>query len=333
MASMKPEVLVLGATGFLGAHVVRELERREFPVRATHRRNSPRWHLGDCDPEWRRVDLDEPAGLDAAIEGCRAVVDCSGFYPTDGVDADGARRRGVRRLRHVLDACDRSSVGRVVYVSSPATLGLTPGGDRSRLSESDRYTPGEVDDAYFEAKYSMEAEVYRYVQGGTPVVVAIPGAVFGPGDVKPTSGEYVVRIASGSVPAVVGDTLNVVDVRDVAETLVAAVRDGRPGRRYLIGGHNLAARGFTERVADEAGVEPPDRHVSGAWIRGMVRSGERWARALGYDGPSPLVPFDLAHFARPLSSERAEGELGHDVRPVGATIRDAVDWFRRYDYI
>lgn len=330
---MKPKVLVLGATGFLGAHVVRELERRNFSVRAAYRAQSPRWHLEDCDPDWRRVDLDEPRGLEEAVDGSRAVVDCSGFYPTDGVDVDEARRRGVGRLRRVLDACDEANVGRVVYVSSPATLGLSPGDGRDALAEADRYTPGEVDDAYFEVKYSMEAEIYRYVDRGTPVVVAIPGAVFGPGDVKPTSGEFLVRIANGDVPAIVGETLNVVDVRDVAETLVAAMRSGRPGRRYIMGGHNVAAESFTGSVAREAGVDPPDRHVRGEWIRPVVREGERAARRLGYDGPSPLIPFDLAHYARPLSSERAEGELGHDVRPVGATLRDAIAWFRQYDYI
>lgn len=330
---MKPTVMVLGATGFIGAHVARRLERRGFPVHATRRASSRTDHVDDVDLIWHRVDLDDPDGaLDAALEACDALVDCAGYYPRSGLAVDRARRRGVRRVRHVLEACRRQRLGRVVYVSSPATLG-SGGPDGEPVSESDFYVPGTVDDAYFEAKFSMEAEVYRYVDAGLPVVIAIPTAVFGPGDVKPTTGEFVVRVADGRMPALVDGQFNAVDVRDLADTLIAALEQGRPGRRYLVGGENVDISTFTRTLTDLCGADPPAYTLPGGWVRRAARITEVLGRAAGYRGPSPLIGVDLIHYARPVDDERAEGELHHAARPLESTLRDTLEWFDAHGYL
>ena len=328
---MKPEVMVLGATGFLGAHVARAFDRRGFGVHATRRESSRTDHLEDVDATWHRVDLDRGGELVEALMPCDAVVDCAGYYPTDGVDIDRARRRGVGRLRRVLDACRESNIARVVFVSSPATLGIEPG-EGEAMTESDFYTPGTVDDAYFESKFSMEAEIYRYVDAGLPVVIAIPTAVFGPADIKPTTGEFIVRLANGKLPFLVDGTFDAVDVRDVADGLVAALQQGRPGRRYILGGTEIDINTFAAKVAEEAGVDLPIHTLPGEWVRGAAEVGERVARKVGYRGPSPLIAMDLIHYARPVDDERARGELHHSNRDLDGTIREAVRWFRNHGY-
>jgi dihydroflavonol-4-reductase len=329
---MKPTVMVLGATGFIGAHVARKLDRQGFSVHATRRASSRTDHIDDVDIDWHSVDLDRDGELAEALGPCQALFDCAGYYPKDGLRVERARRRGVGRVRRVMDACKQSGIGRVVYVSSPATMGLE-GDDQGRVSESDLYVPGTVDDAYFEAKFSMEAEVYRYVDDGLPVVIALPTAVFGPGDIKPTTGEFVVRVADGRMPVLVDGRFNAVDVRDLADTLVAALQQGRPGRRYVIGGANVGIEDFTRMVTDIRGVEPPSYTLPGKWTREAARIAERLGRKVGYDGPSPLVAVDLIHFARPVESERSEGELHHSTRPLEATVRDTVEWFATHGYL
>ena len=247
---MKPDVMVLGATGFLGAHVARALDRRGYPVHGTRRESSPTEHVADVDVEWHRADLDVEGAIDGPLEACQAVIDCAGYVPRKALEIDAAKRRGVGRLRRVFEACERADIGRIVFVSSPTTLGSEPGDGGGLLDESDFYVPGSVEDAYFEAKFSMEAEIYRYIDAGTPAVIAIPGAVFGPGDVKPATGEFLVRLAAGQIPALVEGTFNAVDVRDVAEVLVAALQKGRPGRRYVIGGENVEIRRFARMAAE-----------------------------------------------------------------------------------
>jgi len=331
---MKPEVMVLGATGFVGGHVARALDRRGYPVHATRRAESSTWHVEDVDIAWHDVDLDrERDALEEALGPCRAVFDCAGFTPNDGVAIDEARRRGVRRLRNVLDASRRSRIGRVVYVSSPATLGTAPSAEDGELREDDFYVRGTVDNAYYEAKFSMEADIYRYLDAGPPTVVAIPGAIFGPGDVGPSTGRLLVELARGRIPALVEGTFNAVDVRDVAETLVAALRQGRPGRRYILGGENLSVAEFAARAAHFCDVDPPERVLPGRPVREGVKWVERVARAVGYEGASPLIGVDHVHFARPLCDERARNELGHDPRGIDAALQEAYAWFRDHGYL
>jgi dihydroflavonol-4-reductase len=330
--AQKPKILVLGATGFVGAHIARELASRGYPVRATCRPSSETWHVADVDVEWVQADLDNPETLGAAVDGCLGVIHAAGFYPRDGLDVDAARRRSVAQLRHLLDACLERRIPRVVYVSSPATLGVGGSSD-DVLDETDLYVPGTVQNAYYESKWAMEAETYRYIRQGLGVVITIPSAVFGPGDIKPSTGEFIVRLARAKVPALIGDWLNAVDVRDAADSIVSALERGRPGRRYILGGHNLSVDEFTTLVSDLAGVERPRFHLPASPVRRFARITEAVARRLGVDVPAMVVGVELAAFSRRMSSDRARAELDHHTRPVRQTIADALAWFGEHDYL
>lgn len=331
---MKPTVMVLGATGFVGGHVARALDVRGYPVHATRRPTSETRHVDDLGIEWHDIDLDDDReALEEVLQPCQAVIDCAGFYPRDGLAVDAARRRGVERLRNILDAGRRARIGRIVFVSSPATLGTEPSAEDGELREDDFYTPGTVDNAYYEAKFSMEAEVYRYVESGPPTVIAIPGAIFGSADVKPTTGRFLLALARGRIPALVDGTFNAVDVRDVADSLVAALEQGRPGRRYILGGENVSVEEFARRAGRYCEADPPDRMLP----RGPVREGAKWveraARAVGYAGDSPLIGVDHVYYGRPLCDERARNEIGHDPRDLDAALQEAFEWFREHDYL
>lgn len=349
----KPTILVTGATGFIGRHVVQALQKQGYPVRAM--RHNSRDGAADAAPAlaWVDGDLEAPATLRAALQGCAGVIHCAGFYPRDGLDVQAARAQGVRQTRHLFDACLAERVARVVYISSPATLGvgdvsaltredktgmLRPDPQRQSpqtrgLDETDFYVPGTLQSAYFEAKWAMEAEVYRYMLRGLAVVIAIPSAVFGPGDHKPTTGELLLRIARARMPALIGERVNIVDVRDVAESAVRALERGRPGRRYIFGGTNLSMGELAETVSELAGVQPPRFHLPAAPVRALARAAERLGRRVGANPPAWVVGTDLMAYARPVVDARARAELDHRARPYRTTLADALAWFRQHHYL
>lgn len=331
----KPTILVAGATGFLGSHVARALRGRGFPVRAIRRPDSPTWHLDDLDVEWTVADLDQPATLSAAVEGCLGVVHAAGFYPSDGLAVSSARRRGVSQLRHLFDAVRVEEIPRMVYISSPATLGLGQSGD-DVLDETEFYVPGTVGNAYYEAKQSMEAEVYRYVRDGMQASIVLPGAVFGPGDVKPSTGRYLLEVARGRIAAVLDARMNAVDVRDVANTVVNALERGRGGRRYILGGQNLSVMEFTTLAARISGVQPPRIAAPAGPASRIARVvegvGRRTLGRLGVELPPLVVGTDLMAYSRALDDERARGELDHQSRALTKTLEDAYGWFDRHGY-
>jgi dihydroflavonol-4-reductase len=172
----------------------------------------------------------------------------------------------------------------------------------------------------------MEMEAWRAAAEGLPVVILNPTAVFGPGDVKPTTGEILLRVAKGQFPVYLDAAINAVDVRDVARAHVIAAERGCSGQRYILGGHNLLLLDLLATTARVANVPPPRWRLS-PWL-------VDWLLAAG-DAMRLPVP-DLAKGIRlwqPLNCEKAQRELDLRPRPFEETARDTIAWFREHRYL
>lgn len=325
------EALVLGATGCIGNNIARACLAAGWSVRAFHRPNSKTWVLDDLDVQRIAGNLYDPGSLLAAMRGCDVVFHAAAYYPRHSLDMAGSLREAVRGMRHVLGSVARAGVGRLVYTSSLTTIG--PPTEPDRLAdEHDFYLPGSTDSAYFESKWAMEAEAWRASAQGQPVIIVNPTAVFGPWDVKPTTGEILLLAAKGRVPVWLDVEANVVDARDVAAGQVLAAERGRPGQRYILGGENVPLREALRLVAREAGVQPPRWRVSLRTVAALVRAGETVGR-LPLARPLPLEHLKTLSEWRALSIAKAQQELGFAHRPLAETVRDTLDWFRTHGYL
>ena len=330
--SHRPRIAVTGGNGFLGGTILRQLGSSGLSVCASHLSDQPRWHVEDVDCRWVDVDPERPASVRRLVGGASAVVHCAGYRPRRAFRLREATARGVYRLRTLLDACIAEGVDRVVYISSPATLGISDG---QPVDETCRYIPGSVDNAYFEAKACMEAEVYRYVAAGLDVVIAIPTTMVGPGDAGPTTGRWIGAVAGGRVPiAPEGITLNVVDVRDVAKGVMSALQRGRTGRRYILGGTNIELGHLVDTICDIAGQRRLDRRVSLSQFQTVARAGEYLAEAVDCPKLPPLlVSVEAMTYGGPIGSGRAESELQYRSRPLENTVDDTIRWLCRVGYL
>lgn len=317
---------VLGATGFIGGQIARAALARGWRVRGLRRRPDAVGAVGDLEIEWVSGDLADPASLVTAMRGCPLVFHAAGYYPHLARDVQQAVRHGVTGMRNVLAAATAAGVKRMVYTSAQSTVG--PPADPSRLAdERDLYTPGSVALPYFEVKWAMEMEAMRAVAQGFPLVPVLPTLVLGPGDVKPTSGALLLMAARGRLPGYVEGSINVVDVRDVAAGHLAAAERGRPGRRYILGGHNLTLREMQTIVAEAVDRKPP-RFTMPPWLVTLV--GEVGS-FLAIPGTHHLRA--ICHW-QALDVTRAREEIGlPDPIPVQRTCRDALDWFRENEYL
>jgi dihydroflavonol-4-reductase len=188
------------------------------------------------------------------------------------------------------------------------------------LTESNFYKPGTADSAYYEAKFAMEQIALAVRERNFEVVTLLPTAVFGPGDVKPTTSVVIRDAALGKFPIYFDATINAVDGRDVAASHIAAVEKGRAGERYILGGHNLPLYEVLATVARVAGKSPPRVKLS----RSMVKSALTFADRFGVSIPENMRMFE---FWGPVSSAKAERELGHTARRFEETVRDTLAWF------
>jgi dihydroflavonol-4-reductase len=323
--------LVLGASGCIGNNVVRACLKVGWSVRALHRASNKTWMLDGLDVEHAIGDLHDPDSLVAAMRGCDVVFHAAAYYPLHSLDMAGSLREAVSGMRHVLRATAEAKVGRLVYTSTLTTVG--PPSEPGRMAdERDFYLPGSTHSAYFETKWAMEAEAWRAAAEGLPVIIVNPTAVFGPWDVKPTTGEILVNVAKGRFPVWLDLEANIVDARDVGLGQVRAAERGRTGQRYILGGENLPVREALTIAAREAGAQPPRWHSSLRLVGAVVQVGEAFGR-LPLVRPLPLEHFKTLREWRALDTAKARTELGYTSRPFVETVRDSLAWFREYGYL
>jgi dihydroflavonol-4-reductase len=317
---------ILGASGFIGGQIARAALAEGLLVRGVRRRPNAVGAIGDLDIEWAAGDLSDPASLVTAMRGCALVFHAAGYYPQRARDIHETVRHGVTGMRNVLSAAATAGAKRVVYTSALTTVG--PPSEPTRLAaEHDLYVPGSVPNPYFEVKWAMEMEAMRATAQGLPVIIVLPTAVFGPGDVKPTTSSLLIKVAQGRIPGYVEGAINVVDGRDVAQGHIAAVRRGKPGQRYILGGHNLTIREMLTIAAGAAGRRPPRVKWSPRLVRLVARIGGRLHTSGTYH-------LDAIRHWQPLDDSRTRHELDlSDPIPFKHTCYDALLWFYQSGYL
>ncbi len=319
-------VLILGATGFIGGHIARQASEAEMEVHALRRRPDSVGAIPDVPVTWHEGDLRDAASLLDAMRGCEVVFHAAGYYPRFDHTIHAAMEQASLSLRTVFNAAQQAGIRRMIYTSSLTTIGEPPPGEDRMADERDLYVPGSVATAYFEAKWVMECEALRASQRSLEVITLIPTIVFGPGDVKPTTGEVLQRIAKRQLPVGLDLTANIVDGRDVAAAHVAAATRGDPGERYIIGGGNYSMADALRQTAEIAGVPPPRWNLS----LGVASRLFRVAQAVRY--PIPDLLMGIGHI-RPLNDALGQRMFGFAPRPLEETLRDTITWFQEHGYV
>lgn len=325
--------LVTGATGFIGSAVARALLAAGEPVRVLARPSSDRRNIADLPVEVAVGDLGDRASLERALAGCAGLFHVAADYRLWVPKPEEIYRVNVEGTRNLMLAAGAAGVGRIVYTSSVATLGLLA--DGSPADEDTPVTLAAMIGHYKRSKFLAEAEVRRLAaEDGLPVVVVNPSAPVGPRDIKPTpTGRMVLDAATGRMPAYVDTGLNIAHVDDIAAGHLLAWERGRIGERYVLGGENMTLKTILTEIARLVGRSPPRISLPHGLILPVAYAAEAWARLTG--GAEPRVTVDGIRLARKrmfFSCAKAERELGYQARPAEQAFVDAIAWFRQAGY-
>jgi dihydroflavonol-4-reductase len=320
--------LVTGATGFVGSAVARALCRAGWQVRALTRAGSDQRNLRELPLELARGDLGDPRSLEEALVGCQALFHVAADYRLGVAEPEQLYRTNVEGTRNVLEAARRSGVGRVVYTSSVATVGLPPDGTAG--NEDTPVTLGNMIGHYKRSKFLAEELVRELARAGAPVVIVNPSTPVGPGDLKPTpTGQMVLDAAAGRTPAYVDTGLNIVHVDDVALGHLHAFERGRIGERYILGGENMTLREILTQITRQAGRSPPHIRLPHSALLPIAYASEAFARLTGTGARVTVEAVRLARKHMYFSSAKAVRELGYSWRPPSVAFGDAIAWFRK----
>ena len=325
------DVLVTGATGFVGANVTRLLVADGCRIRVLARPTSRLAALEGCPVQVIRGDILDPGALRPAVEGCRVVFHAAADYRLWAQEPGEIYRTNVDGTRNVLEACARAGVERVVYTSSVGTLGIPRRGGAGTET-----TPVGLDDMigpYKRSKFLAERVAEEYAASGLGVVIVNPTNPIGPWEVKPTpTGQMIVDYLLGRMFGTLDTGLNLIHVADVARGHVLAARLGRVGEKYILGCRNCSLTEIFGMLARITGIRAPRLRLPHALIFLVALLNEGLARATGRPPRVPLAGVRMARAHMYWSAEKAVRELGLPQTPVERALRDAVDWFVAHGY-
>ncbi|HTD66163.1 MAG TPA: NAD-dependent epimerase/dehydratase family protein, partial [Candidatus Limnocylindria bacterium] len=229
---------VTGASGFIGANLVHELNARGHRVRALLRPNADVRGLSGADFERAPGDVSDRAALTQAMRGCDWCFHVAASYHLWLSDYAPMYAANVEGTRNVIEAAADAGCSRIVYTSTVGCIGL-PRVINGVLAPTDEETPvaeTQMSNHYKVSKWRAEVVARELAAKGLPVIIVNPSAPIGPRDVKPTpTGQVIVDFLNRAMPAYLDTGLNWVHVRDVAAGHVLAAERGRLGERYILG--------------------------------------------------------------------------------------------------
>ena len=247
--------LVIGASGFLGSHVTRQLVAQGDDVRVMMRRTSSTKGIDDLDVERCYGDIFDDTALRAAMTGCDVVYYCVVDARMWLRDPAPLFRTNVEGLRHVLDAAVDARLRRFVFTSTTGTLAIS---DSTLVTEDDphNWTQG---GAYITSRVAAENLVMQYArEKALPAVALCISTTYGPGDWQPTPhGSLIARVAHGKFPFYLDFSSEAVGIEDAARAMLLAAERGRVGQRYIISDRYLSTREVHRIAATAVGRRPP----------------------------------------------------------------------------
>ena len=316
--------LVTGATGHIGNVLVRKLLERGENVRAMILPGESRESISGLRVEAFEGDI---LNMDAVFESMRGI---KGIFHLAGVISimPGAnpfvRKVNVEGTKNILRAASEKKI-KLIYTSSIHAIQRVENGV---IDESVPYDMDNPYGAYDRSKAEATLEVLNAARSGLEAVVTCPTGVIGPYDFRGSMMGAVIHGAAVAKPTLYVDgAYDFVDVRDVADGLIAAAEHGKRGESYILSGQKITVRYLLETVREITGKHffqmkiPFDLAKFAAIFTPMYY---RFANETPRFTPYSL---EVLQSNSNISHAKATRELGYKPRPIFDSIRDAVKWF------
>jgi dihydroflavonol-4-reductase len=330
---------VTGASGFIGANLVRELVAGGHTVTALLRPESDVRGLEGVEFKRKTGDLADRKALDSSLDGCDWCFHVAASYRLWMRNYKPMYQANVEGTRNVLEAAGRANCSRIIYTSTVGCIGLPKkvNGKFTPTDEMDLATEAQMTNHYKRSKFQAEtvaAELFR--KKGLPIIIVNPTAPIGPRDVKPTpTGQVIVDFLNRNLPAYLDTGLNWVHVRDVALGHILAAEAGKLGDRYILGNleGNWTMRQMLLALEEITGIPAPRMKVP-HWVALAAAHVDESISFFTRKPPkAPLAGVRMAKYKMWFNPSKAVNQLDLPQTPPKQALTDAVEWFRANGYV
>ncbi|MDH3698957.1 MAG: NAD-dependent epimerase/dehydratase family protein [Flavobacteriaceae bacterium] len=295
-------ILVTGATGLVGSHILFKLLAEGQQVRALFRAGSDLERVkrvfGYYAPEpeklfdkieWYEADILDPADLGGALKNIKRVYHCAALISFDPKDKNRLYLTNVIGTQNVVNFCIHYGVEKICYVSSIAALG---DGTHQQVMDEETEWDENTQSAYAVTKYGAEKEIWRGAQEGVQVVIVNPGIIIGPGFWHSGSGALFKMVAKKPKWYPPGGS-GVVTINDVTTSMIGLMNSDITGERFILVNQNMTYKEIFSAIAREYNMSAPKKAL------------KKWHLRL-------LLPLDWLHArlynkARKITSDNIKG--------------------------
>lgn len=330
-------VLVTGGTGYIGYELVKELVKNGHQVHLLYRSENKLASFPEFGSSEQihcfKGTVEDKDAIAKAIEGCRQVYHLAGLARTWDPDPQAFYNSNLKGTQNILKASIDFGIEKLVFTSTGGTLAPSLEGPPSD-ENTPRITP--FYNEYERTKWIAEEEVIQYAQKGLNTVIVNPPRVYGPGLASGSNAVTLLidQYRKGKWRFVLGDgspTGNYTYVQDVVQGHLLAMKYGRSGHRYILGGENLSLNQLFEKIAQVTGKR---YRMFGIPVKLAVAFAkfQTW-KASVFGTPPAITPEWVVKFSKnwACSSGKAKAELGYQITPSDQALKSTYEWILSKD--
>lgn len=292
-------ILVTGASGFLGKHLLQLLDQQSESVIALYNSHPPADKYTNIS--WQQVDLLDTDAVTAIVAQVNKIYHCAAIVSFDSRHKQQLIHDNVNMTANLVNAAIDAEIERFIYVSSIASLGR-PENVQSFISEETHWVESKQNSTYAISKYNAEMEVWRGFAEGLTGAIVNPGIILGEGDFSKGSAQLMSNVAKG-FPYYTEGVNGFVDVKDVANAMVLLMDSDVTEERFILCAGNYSYKDIFTQMAAALQMTPPAKHAK-PWMAAIVWRLDYLRSKL--TGKNPLITKESARTAQAKNYYKAD---------------------------
>ncbi|MGK4566871.1 NAD-dependent epimerase/dehydratase family protein [Flavobacterium sp. 3HN19-14] len=328
-------ILVTGATGFVGSHLLLHLLEKEEKIRALYRNQSKiafvkslfRYYKKEFlfdKIEWVEADITNIPQLEIAFAEAAFVYHCAALVSFDPDDEAILRKTNIEGTANIVNLSLTNSVKKLCYVSSIAALGDLPEHENT-TTEATEWNPEKYHSDYAISKYGAEMEIWRGQQEGLNVVIVNPGVIIGACQPNEGSGVIFSKVKNGLKYYTKGTT-GFIAVEDVVKIIAVLMESDISGEKFILVSENVTFEKLLKDIAVGFNVKPPYQYAK-KWLTEILWRLDWLANIFGKKRTFSKSTAKSMHHTTLYSNEKIKNAVGYEFVAVEEAVKMTAAYF------